>query len=68
MLGTSVRDDESLLNESEAAEFLAVSVRTLQAWRTRDAGPPFVRLGRAIRYRLKDLIDWVRSNTCLPKT
>jgi predicted DNA-binding transcriptional regulator AlpA len=67
MVNSSSRDDESLLNEAEAAKFLAVSVRTLQAWRTRDSGPPFVRLGRAIRYRLKDLIEWVRSNTCLPK-
>ena len=67
MVNSSSRDDESLLNEAEAAKFLAVSVRTLQAWRTRESGPPFVRLGRAIRYRLKDLIEWVRSKTCLPK-
>jgi excisionase family DNA binding protein len=67
MVNSNTRDDESLLNESEAAKLLAVSVRTLQAWRTRESGPPFVRLGRAIRYRLKDLIEWVRSKTCLPK-
>jgi predicted DNA-binding transcriptional regulator AlpA len=67
MVDSNTRDDESLLNESETAKFLAVSVRTLQAWRTRELGPPFVRLGRAIRYRLKDLIEWVRSKTCLPK-
>ena len=68
MLNTNIRDDESLLDESEAAKFLAISVRTLQAWRTRGFGPPFVRLGRAIRYRLKDLIEWVKSKRCLPKT
>ena len=68
MINSSTRDDESLLNESEAAKLLAVSARTLQAWRTKNAGPPFVRLGRAIRYRLKDLIEWVRSKTYPPKT
>ncbi|HZP68734.1 MAG TPA: helix-turn-helix domain-containing protein [Pseudolabrys sp.] len=63
MVVDSVSDQDSLLNEGEAAGSLAVSVRTLQAWRTKGIGPPFVRLGRAIRYSRRALIDWVHANT-----
>ena len=37
-----------LLTESEAAKYLKISERTLQAWRCTGAGPAFVRIGRAI--------------------
>lgn len=67
MSDTKRPDDDSLLKEAQAAKFLAVSVRTLQAWRTDNSGPPFIRLGRAIRYRLKALIEWLNSNTWPPK-
>ena len=53
----------SLLTEDQAAELLALSVRTLQAWRLRGTGPRFVRAGRAIRYRKADLTAWINSNT-----
>jgi hypothetical protein len=42
------------------------SVRTLQAWRIRIAGPAFVQVGRAVRYRRRDLIAWIEANTVSP--
>ncbi len=63
MAASPVSDQDSLLNEDEAAKFLAVSVRTLQAWRTRGIGPPFVRLGRSVRYVRQALLDWLSANT-----
>lgn len=59
-------DSEALLTEAEAADFLRLSVRTLQAWRIRIAGPAFVQVGRAIRYRRRDLIAWIEANTVSP--
>jgi excisionase family DNA binding protein len=56
--------EDALLTEDEAAESLRISVRTLQAWRLKAAGPPFVRVGRAIRYRRGDIQAWIRLNTC----
>ncbi|HVS63278.1 MAG TPA: helix-turn-helix domain-containing protein [Thermoanaerobaculia bacterium] len=46
-----------------AAEVLDVSRRTLEAWRVRGGGPPYVVLsatGRrgAVRYRLDELLAW----------
>ena len=51
-----------LLREEDAAEFLGVSVRTLQGWRFKGGGPKFIKMShRAIRYRRKDLIEWVEG-------
>ena len=52
-----------LLTETEAAERLRLSVKTLRAWRLRSKGPQFVRLGRAVRYRPSDLDEYVRRST-----
>jgi len=57
------RDLDALFREQEAADLLCLSVRTLQSWRIRLAGPPFVQVGRAVRYRRRDLINWIEANT-----
>jgi Helix-turn-helix domain len=54
---------DGLLTEVEAADLLSLSVRTLQAWRTQAFGPAFVRAGRAVRYRRRDLFAWMDANT-----
>ena len=51
-----------LISEHDAAEFLHHSVKTLQGWRCKNIGPKFVRIsGRSIRYRRRDLQEWVES-------
>jgi hypothetical protein len=59
----SITDHDALLTESQAADALNLSIRTLQAWRTKRSGPSFVRAGRAIRYRRRDLYAWMDVNT-----
>lgn len=44
------------LTTREAAALLGVSVKGLEALRARSEGPPFIRLGRAVRYRRDDLL------------
>jgi excisionase family DNA binding protein len=56
-------DPDSLVTEVQTAELLNISIRTLQAWRIKSAGPRFVRVGRAIRYRRSDLTAWIEANT-----
>jgi hypothetical protein len=58
-----LQDLDALLAEVHAADLLGLSTRTLQAWRSKRQGPAFVRAGRAIRYRRRDLISWVEANT-----
>ncbi len=59
----SSKDTDALLVEIHAAELLGLSTRTLQAWRSTNRGPAFVRAGRAIRYRRRDLLAWIETNT-----
>jgi len=63
-IGGNAHDE--FLTEMQAADLLRLSVRTLQSWRTKVFGPPFVRAGRAVRYRRRDLIDWIEANTVSP--
>ena len=60
-----------LVSERDAAAMLGLSDRTLQLWRQRGEGPPYVRISsRCVRYRVADLEDWaaerVRTSTADP--
>jgi hypothetical protein len=43
------------LNQKELATRWSMSCRTLEAWRTRRKGPPYLKLGGRIAYRLVDI-------------
>ena len=61
---------KQLLDEKQAAALLNVSVKTLQGRRSRGDGPPFVKLGRSVRYAEADLeafvLAAVRTSTSDP--
>ena len=44
-----------LLDESEAASLLGLSVKTLRRWRWAGHPPRFIKLGGAVRYDMTDL-------------
>lgn len=51
-----------LLTTKEAARTLNLSHRTLEDWRLRGGGPPFIRLGaKAVRYALADLVVFAEA-------
>jgi excisionase family DNA binding protein len=50
----------SFLTQKEVAELLRVPERTLEDWRFTQQGPPYLKLGRHVRYELADLLDWAR--------
>jgi predicted DNA-binding transcriptional regulator AlpA len=52
-----------LNTEEQEARRLNLSKRTLQAWRTRGDGPPYVKLGRAVRYDPRASDAWLASRT-----
>jgi Helix-turn-helix domain len=61
----------ALIPEQDAAGFLNITRRTLQAFRQKGGGPIFARLSaRCIRYRRRDLQVWaearVRTSTSDP--
>jgi hypothetical protein len=57
---------EPLLDEHQAAAVLHLKVATLRDWRQRRCGLPYVKLGRAVRYRRSDLADFLAASTVKP--
>lgn len=59
---------KNALTETEAARYIGMSIGYLRQdrlngpRRSRTPGPPFVRVGRAIRYLLDDLDTWLQEN------
>ena len=48
-------DPRLLIRERELAERWRISRRTLQRWRAEGAGPAYIQIGGAVRYRLEDV-------------
>ena len=61
MTSTSTGSFASLLTPVEAAELLKVSLSWLAKARMRGDGPPFVKVGRSIRYMEAVLLQWMKS-------
>jgi excisionase family DNA binding protein len=52
-----------LLKPDDLAEYLGVPVKTLYEWRSRGGGPPGIRIGRHLRYRMSDVQTWLNERT-----
>ncbi len=52
---------DKMFTETEAAPEVRLAASTLQKLRVTGGGPPYVKLGRAVRYRESDLRDWVEA-------
>jgi predicted DNA-binding transcriptional regulator AlpA len=52
---------ERLLTAKDAGKLLRLSESWLAKARMRGDGPPYVKLGRVIRYREGALLQWLRS-------
>jgi hypothetical protein len=66
-ISNSVGAKVRYLNDVEAAKIADLSPQTLRNWRLQGRGPAYVKLGRAVRYSLNDLISWLegrRVNPC----
>jgi hypothetical protein len=52
-----------LLTPSDVAERLSVMPGTLVDWRFRGVGPPYVKVGKLVRYPGDALAAWIESRT-----
>ena len=42
----------------DVSEYLGIPEQTLYQWRTKGYGPPGRRVGKYVRYRAADVIEW----------
>lgn len=54
-------DSDELLDQSAVARKLRTTVKFLEARRCRGGGPPFIRVGRLVRYKPQDVQEWIES-------
>jgi predicted DNA-binding transcriptional regulator AlpA len=57
---------ETILRTPEAAAYLKLAQPTLEKYRVRGEGPPFVKIGpRVVGYRRTDLDAWLANRVCM---
>jgi excisionase family DNA binding protein len=56
----------AILRESAAADYLGLSRWFLRRARADGRGPAYLKLGRTIRYRARDLDDWLARHLVRP--
>lgn len=54
---------DELLTPEQVADWFQTSPSTLRNDRYLGRGPKFIKIGRQVRYRRSDVIDFIESNT-----
>ncbi|MGA2990097.1 MAG: helix-turn-helix domain-containing protein [Candidatus Korobacteraceae bacterium] len=62
-------EQENTLTPQRAAKYLGISEAALRLWRSQGQGPRFFRAGeKLVRYRIRDLNEWIESRLSAPAT
>ncbi|HEY5222481.1 MAG TPA: helix-turn-helix domain-containing protein [Microbacteriaceae bacterium] len=56
-----VEVEPAFLTQGEVARLLGVPERTLEGWRLTKSGPPWLKLGRHVKYDRDDVLAWARE-------
>jgi predicted DNA-binding transcriptional regulator AlpA len=55
-------DEDKLLTENQTADLMTIQPQTLSVWRTtKRYDLPYVKIGRAVRYRRSDVMAFIES-------
>lgn len=54
---------ETLLTSIQVAAILQVKPNTLAKWRVTREGPPFIRVGRSVRYSAREIARFIDRQT-----
>jgi predicted DNA-binding transcriptional regulator AlpA len=60
---TLLLNNPDYLREPQVAEATGLAPSTLAKMRSRGGGPPFVKVGRVVRYPEDKLLEWVANRT-----
>ncbi|BDC48739.1 hypothetical protein F183_A10550 [Bryobacterales bacterium F-183] len=54
-------DTSLYITDIAVARRLGLSIATIRRWRLTNDGPPFVKFGSCVRYRLPDVDSWAAA-------
>ncbi len=57
----SPTDRQVYLTAAEVSALTGFSRKTLERYRSLRRGPPFLKIGRSVRYRLADVTAWLEA-------
>ena len=52
---------EPAFTETELAHRWNVSIKTLQRWRSEERGPPYIKLSKAVRYPVDEIVTYEQA-------
>jgi predicted DNA-binding transcriptional regulator AlpA len=61
VLTSSLDISSRLLSTEDVARILVVPVSTLYCWRYKGTGPKAYRVGKHLRYRVSDVVEWLEG-------
>lgn len=64
----SKQEQEKYFSEKALARKWGISCRTLQKWRWRGTGPPYIKIGIAVRYSPESIKKFEEEHMYLPKS
>lgn len=67
VMGEDLSIRYEVVDEKQAAAYVNLSVKTLQARRAAHKAPAFLKIGRSIRYRLVDLDTFLSAHRVDPE-
>lgn len=59
-------NSKQFINDREGAEIANFKIQTLRNWRHQNIGPPYVKIGRAVRYDRAEFIEYLEKNKIRP--
>ena len=48
-----------ILTPKEVSQYIGIGIHTLALYRIYGNGPKYLKLGRVVRYKLGDILDWI---------
>ena len=54
------------LTKREVAEYLGLSIYTIDAWVSERREIPFIKMGRRVMFDMNDVINWIEKNKVQP--
>jgi predicted DNA-binding transcriptional regulator AlpA len=60
-------NQSTILTDVQAGGEVNLSPQTLRNWRSQRRGPPYFKIGRAVRYNLQDLREWMAKHRIVPE-
>jgi hypothetical protein len=58
--------DKQYIDDRECAEIGRFQVQTLRNWRHKSIGPPYIKIGRSVRYDRAEFIAWLEQFKITP--